>query len=65
MGVEKKAVEMRQQPANERIKNFDEVPLGYNEDEALREASRCLQCVKNPVWWVVPCMSISPVSSRR
>ncbi len=48
MEVEKKAVSMRQQLAQERIKNFDEVPLGYNEEEALKEASRCLQCVKKP-----------------
>ncbi len=48
MAVEKKAVPMRQQPAQERIKNFNEVPLGYNEEEALREASRCLQCAKKP-----------------
>jgi len=37
---------MRQQPAKERIRNFNEVPLGYSEDEARREASRCLQCKK-------------------
>ena len=32
---------------NERIKNFDEVELGYTKEEAIKEASRCLQC-KNP-----------------
>jgi glutamate synthase (NADPH) small chain len=48
MAVEKIAVPMRQQPAEERIKNFNEVPLGYNEQEALKEASRCLQCAKKP-----------------
>jgi len=31
----------------ERIKNFDEVVLGYTEEEVLQEASRCIQC-KNP-----------------
>ncbi|MBN2073060.1 MAG: NADPH-dependent glutamate synthase [Actinobacteria bacterium] len=35
-----------QEPA-ERINNFKEVALGYTEEDALREASRCLQC-KNP-----------------
>ena len=39
MAVEKIAVPMRQQPAKERVKNFDEVPLGYNEEEALKEAA--------------------------
>lgn len=35
------------QEAEKRAKNFEEVALGYNEEEALREASRCLNC-KNP-----------------
>jgi len=48
MPIEKNAVPMRQQPATERIKNFDEVPLGYSRQEALKEASRCLQCVNKP-----------------
>jgi len=48
MKLEKKAVHMQEQPAQDRIKNFDEVPLGYIEEEAIREASRCLQCVKKP-----------------
>ena len=30
-----------------RVKNFEEVELGYNDKEALKEANRCLQC-KNP-----------------
>lgn len=48
MAVEKKSVEMRQQPAEERVRNFNEVPLGYSEQEALKEASRCLGCAKKP-----------------
>lgn len=48
MAVDKIAVPMRQQPAEERIRNFNEVPLGYSEEEALKEASRCLQCAKKP-----------------
>ncbi|MCX7927806.1 MAG: NADPH-dependent glutamate synthase [Candidatus Omnitrophica bacterium] len=48
MEIKKKAVPMRQQPVVERIKNFNEVPLGYNEQEAIEEASRCLQCAKKP-----------------
>ena len=39
----------------ERINNFDEVSLGFSEEEALIEASRCLNC-KNK-----PCVSGCPV----
>lgn len=39
-----------------RAKNFDEVCLGYNEEMALREASRCLNC-KNP-----RCVQACPVN---
>jgi len=39
-------VPMREQAPEERIKNFDEVPYGYNAEEAMKEASRCLQCKK-------------------
>jgi glutamate synthase (NADPH) small chain len=35
----------RQEPAA-RIRNFSEVALGYGQDEARREAERCLQCKK-------------------
>lgn len=46
---------MPEQPPQERIKNFDEVPLGYDEKTAVLEAERCLQC-KNP-----PCVKGCPV----
>ena len=39
-----------------RITNFEEVSLGYNADEALLEASRCLEC-KKPM-----CVEGCPVS---
>lgn len=39
-------VPMAEQPAEERIKNFKEVPLGYTEEQAAEEARRCLQCKK-------------------
>ena len=39
---------MREQEAAVRVGNFDEVPLGYTEDEAVEEAARCLQCPKAP-----------------
>ncbi|RPJ20422.1 MAG: dihydropyrimidine dehydrogenase, partial [Desulfobacteraceae bacterium] len=38
---------MPEQPAQVRRRNFNEVPLGYEEDAAVKEAERCLQC-KNP-----------------
>ena len=47
---------MRQQDPKVRTHNFDEVPLGYSEEEAVREAERCLQC-KN-----APCIAGCPVS---
>ena len=34
------------QPAEERVKNFDEVALGYSPGQARQEAARCLQCKK-------------------
>ena len=42
----KTKTKMAEQPAEERSKNFDEVALGYTEEEALQEASRCIQCKK-------------------
>ena len=39
--------EIKKQKPEKRINNFDEVVLGYDKDEAIKEASRCLQC-KNP-----------------
>lgn len=37
---------MREQDPKVRARNFDEVPLGYTEAEAIAEAKRCLQCTK-------------------
>ncbi len=37
---------MPAQPADERQKNFDEVPYGYSPETAMLEASRCIQCKK-------------------
>ncbi len=39
-----KAVEVEKQEPKARTKNFKEVVLGYTEEEALAEASRCLNC---------------------
>jgi len=41
-----KKVPMREQAPEVRRKNFLEVPLGYDEEEAVREAARCLNCRK-------------------
>ena len=40
-------IKMRMQSPQDRINNFNEVELGYNDKEALEEANRCLQCL-NP-----------------
>lgn len=40
-------VPVREQKPEIRAKNFEEVCFGYNEYEAVKEASRCLRC-KNP-----------------
>ncbi len=37
-------IQMREEEAGKRIADFREVALGYNKEEALREAERCLGC---------------------
>ena len=51
-----KRVPVREQEPQVRAKNFEEVCYGYNEEEAMAEASRCIGC-KN-----APCMNGCPVS---
>ncbi len=41
-------VPMREQAPMDRILNFEEVPLGYNEEEAQQEALRCIDCKNKP-----------------
>jgi len=41
-------VPMREQSVEKRVKNFNEVPLGYSKEEAIQEAGRCLQCAHSP-----------------
>ncbi|MGX8714859.1 MAG: FAD-dependent oxidoreductase, partial [Lachnospiraceae bacterium] len=41
-----KRIPVREQEPLVRAKNFEEVCLGYNAEEAMAEASRCLQCKK-------------------
>ncbi len=49
---------MPEQAPDVRRANFDEVPLGYSDEQAVREAQRCLQC-KNP-----KCVEGCPVNVR-
>ena len=51
-------VPVREQDPKVRAANFDEVCLGYNEEEAVMEAQRCLNC-KNP-----KCVAGCPVNIR-
>ena len=51
-------VPVREQDPAVRAGNFEEVCYGYNEEEAVLEASRCLHC-KNP-----RCVSACPVSVK-
>ncbi|MEM2994696.1 MAG: NADPH-dependent glutamate synthase [Candidatus Bathyarchaeia archaeon] len=53
--IQKKSVSIPKQDPKVRVKNFDEVALGYTEEQALAEANRCLQC-KN-----APCVRGCPV----
>ena len=58
MKIVPKKTPMREQPPEERIKNFREVPLGYTPEEAVREAKRCLQCKR------APCIQGCPVNVK-
>ncbi len=49
---------MPMQPPEVRIHNFEEVALGYSEQAAMAEASRCLGCK------AMPCVSGCPVNIR-
>lgn len=48
MSVNKKRTHIPEQDPKERIKNFDEVALGYDSELAVKEAERCLQCKDSP-----------------
>lgn len=56
MSDKMKKVPVREQDPKVRAANFEEVCLGYNEEEAMQEAQRCLNCKKPK------CVSGCPVS---
>ena len=41
-------IPMREQPVQERIENFHSVPFGYDEEEVVAEAQRCIMCEHAP-----------------
>ncbi|WP_461867185.1 NADPH-dependent glutamate synthase [Thermococcus sp.] len=61
MAVRRKLIKERvptpERPAEERIKDFAEVNLGYTFELAVKEAERCLQCPAN----YAPCIKGCPV----
>ena len=56
MGIQSNKNAMPMQEPSERVKNFNEVALGYTEELAVTEAQRCLNC-KNK-----PCVAGCPVN---
>lgn len=56
MAIRKEKVPVREQEAKVRATNFEEVCYGYNIEEAISEAERCIQCKKPG------CIDLCPVS---
>ncbi|MGM0603900.1 MAG: NADPH-dependent glutamate synthase [Bacillota bacterium] len=56
MALKPKKTPMKEQAPEERVNNFDEVPEGYSDEDAVLEAERCLQCKHQP------CVDGCPVS---
>jgi glutamate synthase (NADPH/NADH) small chain len=54
--IQKEVVPMSKQDPKERVYNFNEVALGYTEEQAVAEAERCLQCP-----YPSPCIKGCPV----
>ncbi|RLE88596.1 MAG: glutamate synthase (NADPH), homotetrameric [Thermoprotei archaeon] len=54
--VSKRAVPMRKLSMDKRLTTFEEVALGYTEEEALEEAKRCLKCK------LMPCSRLCPLN---
>ncbi len=51
-------IPMREQSVEERIKNFRSVPYGYNKEEVMKEAQRCIQCNG------APCETDCPINMK-
>ena len=49
-----KKVPVREQAPKVRATNFEEVCLGYNKEEAMEEANRCLGCKKAKMYGRMP-----------
>ena len=58
MAITPKKTPISEQDPQVRARNFKEVCLGYNAEEAMKEASRCMRCP------TAPCMKGCPVSIR-
>jgi len=56
MAIRKEKVPVREQEAKVRATNFEEVCYGYNMEEAMSEAERCIQCKKPG------CVDLCPVA---
>ncbi|RLE80990.1 MAG: glutamate synthase (NADPH), homotetrameric [Thermoprotei archaeon] len=54
--VSKRAIPMRKLSMDKRLTTFEEVALGYTEEEALEEAKRCLKCK------LMPCSRSCPLN---
>lgn len=50
-----KKVPVREQDAKERATNFEEVCLGYNKEEAMEEANRCIGCKQDKAKCIKGC----------
>jgi glutamate synthase (NADPH/NADH) small chain len=46
VGFTSKKIRMSEQDPKKRIHNFNEVALGYDEEQAIKEANRCLKCTQ-------------------
>ena len=51
-----KKVPVREQDPKVRATNFEEVCLGYNQEEAMEEAQRCLGCKKREMCGRLSCI---------
>lgn len=48
MTGEEDRIKVPERSAEERVDDFEEVPLGYDEEQVMEEAERCLECANKP-----------------